>query len=334
MGEVQVGCIVEIPSGTVFLAERGAGWSTRRRSSCRPTSGSTGCSGPTASAAARARRGRGDRRPDRRVVGRRRHVRAGLGRVRHDAPPDRPARRLRRARPADDRRRPARCSAEFERVGGGAVLNNSPYDLAAAALCLEEGGAIVTDAYGNSLADRPLLGSGAEFQMSIVCSANQALHEAILEQLDAGHRPAESRLPPGSDRRPMTAAIESTRAVSLTVPAKPDYVVLARLALGRRLPARAADPRGGRRPEAGDDRGGGDGRAPRGCRRRRRPADAVPLRRPGRPRRARGLRRRERRRWPQEERDLSAAIIEATVDEYEQDGDAMTLVKLLRRPGE
>ena len=35
---------------------------------------------------------------------------------------------------------------EFERVGGGAVLNNSPYDLAAAALCLEEAGAVVTDA--------------------------------------------------------------------------------------------------------------------------------------------------------------------------------------------
>jgi myo-inositol-1(or 4)-monophosphatase len=76
--------------------------------------------------------------------------------------------------------------AEFERVGGGAVLNNSPYDLAAAALLLEEGGAIVTDAYGNSLADRELLGSGAEFQMSIVCSANRTLHGAILEQLEIG----------------------------------------------------------------------------------------------------------------------------------------------------
>ena len=37
---------------------------------------------------------------------------------------------------------------EFERVGGGAVLNNCPYDLAAAALCLEEAGAVVTDAHG------------------------------------------------------------------------------------------------------------------------------------------------------------------------------------------
>ena len=49
---------------------------------------------------------------------------------------------------------------EFERVGGGAVLNNSPYDLAAAALCLDEAGAVVTDAAGGSLRDRPLLGSG------------------------------------------------------------------------------------------------------------------------------------------------------------------------------
>src|SRR5919108_361261 len=35
--------------------------------------------------------------------------------------------------------------AEFERVGGSAVLNNSPYDLAAATLVLEEAGAVVTD---------------------------------------------------------------------------------------------------------------------------------------------------------------------------------------------
>jgi myo-inositol-1(or 4)-monophosphatase len=76
--------------------------------------------------------------------------------------------------------------AEFERVGGGSILNNSPYDLAAAALLLEEAGAIVTDAYGNSLADRELLGSGSDFQMSIVCSSNDTLHGRILEQIDRG----------------------------------------------------------------------------------------------------------------------------------------------------
>jgi myo-inositol-1(or 4)-monophosphatase len=76
--------------------------------------------------------------------------------------------------------------AEFERVGGGAILNNSPYDLAAAALCLTEAGAVVTDAYGRSLADRPLLGSGAEYQLSCVAAANQELHGAICTQIDAG----------------------------------------------------------------------------------------------------------------------------------------------------
>jgi fructose-1,6-bisphosphatase/inositol monophosphatase family enzyme len=75
---------------------------------------------------------------------------------------------------------------EFERVGGGAVLNNSPYDLAAAALICARAGAVVTDAYGRPLSDRPLLGSGAEFQMSCVASANRALHDAILATLDRG----------------------------------------------------------------------------------------------------------------------------------------------------
>ena len=74
---------------------------------------------------------------------------------------------------------------QFEAVGGGAVLNNSPYDLAAAALCLTEAGAVVTDAHGRPLDDRPLLGSGHDFQMSCVCAANAELHEAILESLDA-----------------------------------------------------------------------------------------------------------------------------------------------------
>lgn len=75
---------------------------------------------------------------------------------------------------------------EFERVGGGAVLNNAPYDLAASALILEEAGATVTDAYGRPLGPNPLLGSDAGFQMSIVASANGALHDSILREIDAG----------------------------------------------------------------------------------------------------------------------------------------------------
>jgi myo-inositol-1(or 4)-monophosphatase len=76
--------------------------------------------------------------------------------------------------------------AEFERVGRGAVLNNSPYDLAAAAICLEEGGAIVTDAYGAPLGARPLLGSDHSFQMSCVAAANQELHAGICARIDSG----------------------------------------------------------------------------------------------------------------------------------------------------
>jgi myo-inositol-1(or 4)-monophosphatase len=85
--------------------------------------------------------------------------------------------------------------AEFERVGDGAVLNNSPYDLAAAAICLSEGGALVTDAYGEPLGDRPLLGSGHEFQMSCVAAANRELHRAICAEIDAGIERLRAAIP-------------------------------------------------------------------------------------------------------------------------------------------
>jgi myo-inositol-1(or 4)-monophosphatase len=75
---------------------------------------------------------------------------------------------------------------EFRRVGGGAVLNNTPYDLAAATLCLEEAGAVVTDAAGRSLRHRPLLGSGVEHQMSVVAAANPELHSKLVAAVDRG----------------------------------------------------------------------------------------------------------------------------------------------------
>jgi myo-inositol-1(or 4)-monophosphatase len=76
--------------------------------------------------------------------------------------------------------------AHFERVGEGAVLNNSPYDLAAAALCLEEAGAVVTDAYGAPLGSRRLLGSGADFQISCITASNRDLHAKICAAIEAG----------------------------------------------------------------------------------------------------------------------------------------------------
>ena len=186
MGEVSVGCVVEIPSGTVFLAERGRGlvesppvrlsqneeldrmfWVYGFRG--RPAriyaevlgdlmdGASVGGGGFELGSATfdmtRVLTGQLDA-----------YVEPGP-RILEELPETR---------------------AEFERVGGGAVLNNSPYDLAAATLCLEEGGAIVSDAAGRSLADRPLLGSAAEYQMSVVASANPRLHEKVVAELDAG----------------------------------------------------------------------------------------------------------------------------------------------------
>ena len=75
---------------------------------------------------------------------------------------------------------------EFERVGNGAVLNNSPYDLAAAALLVSEGGAVLSDCSGRPLDDRPLLGSAAEFQMDVITSANPELHALLVAEVGRG----------------------------------------------------------------------------------------------------------------------------------------------------
>jgi myo-inositol-1(or 4)-monophosphatase len=85
---------------------------------------------------------------------------------------------------------------EFRRVGGGAVLNNSPYDIAAAALCLTEGGAVVTDAAGRPLDGRPLLGSGHDFQMSMLAAASETLHAKLVTEIDRGIARLRER-PPG-----------------------------------------------------------------------------------------------------------------------------------------
>jgi myo-inositol-1(or 4)-monophosphatase len=75
---------------------------------------------------------------------------------------------------------------EFERIGGGVVLNNSPYDLAAAVLVCEEAGAVVSDAYGAPLGPHKLLGSGADFQLSCVTACTPELHSRIMAELEAG----------------------------------------------------------------------------------------------------------------------------------------------------
>jgi myo-inositol-1(or 4)-monophosphatase len=75
---------------------------------------------------------------------------------------------------------------EFRRVGGGQVLNNSPYDLAAPWLCLIEAGGVVSDGWGQPLDHHRLLGAGHEFQMSSISAANPVLHAQLVRAVDAG----------------------------------------------------------------------------------------------------------------------------------------------------
>jgi len=184
MGDVEVGCIVEIKSGTRFVAERGRGLDPAARLSSNTsvermfwTYGLRGrpvrplieviAELVDASSVGGATFDLGSATYD--------MTRVVTGQL--DAYVE-PGPRLIDEVPG--------MREEFERVGGGAVLNNSPYDLAAATLCLEEGGAIVTDANGRGLGDRPLLGSNHEFQMSCVAAANTELHTRICRALDEG----------------------------------------------------------------------------------------------------------------------------------------------------
>lgn len=75
---------------------------------------------------------------------------------------------------------------EFERVGRGEVLNNSPYDLAAPWLCLTEAGGVVSDGWGRPLDGYRLLGSGHEFQISSISAANADLHGRLLAAVNDG----------------------------------------------------------------------------------------------------------------------------------------------------
>jgi myo-inositol-1(or 4)-monophosphatase len=76
--------------------------------------------------------------------------------------------------------------AEFERIGGGQVLNNSPYDLAAPWLCLREAGGIISDGWGEPLDRQRLLGAGHEYQMSSISACTPELHAELVRAIDAG----------------------------------------------------------------------------------------------------------------------------------------------------
>lgn len=192
MGDVEVGCVVEIKSGAVFQATRGGGVEPKPRLSANTDLGrlfwSYGFRGRPVVPTARVLEelidgssvGGGTFDLGSATFDMTRVVTGQLDAYVEPGP------RLVADVPG--------MREEFERVGGGALLNNSPYDLAAAVLICERAGAVVTDAHGNPLSDRPLLGSGAGFQMSCVTSANRELHDRILAAIDRGvERLASSR---------------------------------------------------------------------------------------------------------------------------------------------
>ena len=184
MGDVSVGCVIELKSGRAFVAERGAGITPEPTLSAntaidrmfwvygfrgRPARGLVEVLGELidASSVGGASFDLGSATYDMTRV-----ITGQLDAYIEPGP-----------RMVDD---VPGMREEFERVGDGAILNNSPYDLAAATLCLQEAGAIVTDAYGEGIGDRPLLGSSHEFQISCLAVANAELHSKICASIDAG----------------------------------------------------------------------------------------------------------------------------------------------------
>jgi hypothetical protein len=87
----------------------------------------------------------------------------------------------------------------FREVGKGHVLNNSPYDVAAATLILQEAGCVVTDAAGRPLGGRLLLGSDMGYQMSVVACASDEVHRTVLAEVTRGVEAFAAAGPPAPD---------------------------------------------------------------------------------------------------------------------------------------
>lgn len=76
--------------------------------------------------------------------------------------------------------------AGFRNAGRGSIGTNFPYDVAAAALIVSEAGGVITDAAGRSLDGVRAVGSGPGFGLSAIAAASEALHAAVLETIDRG----------------------------------------------------------------------------------------------------------------------------------------------------
>jgi myo-inositol-1(or 4)-monophosphatase len=87
--------------------------------------------------------------------------------------------------------------AAFLATGEGAVCTNFPYDVAAAALIVQEAGGIVTHADGRALDDHPAVGSTRRHGLAVLGAANFELHRSLLAALERGMTRLRAR-PEGS----------------------------------------------------------------------------------------------------------------------------------------
>ena len=90
--------------------------------------------------------------------------------------------------------------AAFLAVGEGAVCTNFPYDVAAAALIVQEAGGIVTHADGRPLDEHPAVGSSRANGLAVLGAASRELHTALLAKVAAGMERLRARVAAGSGR--------------------------------------------------------------------------------------------------------------------------------------
>jgi fructose-1,6-bisphosphatase/inositol monophosphatase family enzyme len=74
----------------------------------------------------------------------------------------------------------------FRAAGEGNLGTNFPYDVAAAALIVQEAGGVVTWPDGRAIDDHPAVGSGDGYGIAILASASPALHERLLAEIELG----------------------------------------------------------------------------------------------------------------------------------------------------
>ena len=68
----------------------------------------------------------------------------------------------------------------------GAICTNFPYDVAAAALIVQEAGGVVTEPDGSPIDDLPAVGSGEGYAVAVLASASAPLHELLLAPSSRG----------------------------------------------------------------------------------------------------------------------------------------------------